>query len=212
MSNFELNTQLHVIPTPAGAFYSAASPKICKTRDLLKNLMRHQKSTPINFENLKAHIPCESDDELLKILYQAQREKWIQGIEEPISIPTDSLEESLPSILSSLTVNGKILLADDYGLSICSVGFSDGAAEEFSALSADIGLLHERHHSIWENHLDLITSAWGVIDAAGNTQFGFWPLYVGEQRFVICIDGLPHLNHPDFVSLIWTLNTRYGQF
>ena len=108
MSDLELDTQLHVIPSPAGAFYSAASPNVCQARDLLKNLMRRPESAPIDIENQKTRIGCESDDELLKIIYQAQRERWIQGLEEPVSIPLNSLEESLPSILSSLTVDGKM--------------------------------------------------------------------------------------------------------
>lgn len=212
MSHFELDTSLYVIPSPAGAYFSAASPEQSKIKNLIIHLMRGRKSVRLDSEKLKKWTSSNSDDNAFKILYQAQKEQWIQGVEDMINLPDQSLENTLPNLLSTLTTTGNVLLADNEGLSVHAVGFSANAAEELAALSADIGLLHERHHSVWQSHLDLSTSAWGVIDAAGNTHLGFWPLYIGQQRFVLCIEGIPRLNSPNLVTLIWLLNNRYQVF
>ena len=55
------------------------------------------------------------------------------------------------------------------------------------------------------------TSAWALVDMAGNSKVGFWPLFVGENRFVIALGGLPALQHPAMVELVWSLVNRYGQ-
>ena len=54
------------------------------------------------------------------------------------------------------------------------------------------------------------SSAWAVVDASGSSKLGFWPIYIGKLRFVLVIQGMPRLNQPDFVKLIWILNLRYS--
>jgi len=45
----------------------------------------------------------------------------------------------------------------------------------------------------------------------GNSQVGFWPIFVGEHRFGLVIGGLPQLNQAALISLVWALMMRYGQ-
>ena len=33
---------------------------------------------------------------------------------------------------------------------------------------------------------------------------------VGDHRFVLALGGLPALNHPALVELVWSLTVRYG--
>ena len=49
-----------------------------------------------------------------------------------------------------------------------------------------------------------------IVDMAGNSRVGFWPLFVGDHRFVLALGGLPALNHPALVELVWSLTVRYG--
>jgi hypothetical protein len=62
---------------------------------------------------------------------------------------------------------------------------------------------------VLEQSLNLSSSAWAIVGAGGNSEVGFWPLYIGSQRFVLIIRGIPHLNRPALVSLIWALTRRY---
>ena len=54
------------------------------------------------------------------------------------------------------------------------------------------------------------TGAWALVDMAGNSRVGFWPLFIGDHRFVLALGGLPALNHPALVELVWSLTFRYG--
>ncbi|MCB1013508.1 MAG: hypothetical protein KDB10_00110, partial [Acidimicrobiales bacterium] len=56
----------------------------------------------------------------------------------------------------------------------------------------------------------LPTSAWALVDGAGNSQVGFWPLHIGEERFVLSVVGIPRLHQQAFTDLIWVLMLRYG--
>ena len=103
------------------------------------------------------------------------------------------------------------MLADRQGFYLGTAGFTHETAEELSALSADLASLHQRHSGLLANNLGIGSGAWGVIDAAGNSQVGFWPLYVGEQRFALVLAGVPRMNQQALVNLIWILNQRYGQ-
>ncbi|PUB88526.1 MAG: hypothetical protein DBP01_11850, partial [gamma proteobacterium symbiont of Ctena orbiculata] len=49
-----------------------------------------------------------------------------------------------------------------------------------------------------------------LADASGNSQLGFWPLHIGQQRFVLVIEDRPCLNQPAFRDLVWTLTLRYS--
>ena len=76
--------------------------------------------------------------------------------------------------------------------------------------SADLASLHERHRRSLKHSLGLSGSAWAMPDAAGHSQLAFWPLHVGEHRFALVTAGVPHLNQPELVDLVWLLHQRYG--
>ena len=44
------------------------------------------------------------------------------------------------------------------------------------------------------NNLGLASHAWAIVDAFGCSQIGFWPIFIGDTRFVIAISGIPHFN------------------
>lgn len=201
---------LYLAPTPAGAYYCVAGSDKSAPRRFLKKLLVADASPLLSTENLQQLMQLESDNEALEMLAHLQKLGWVQGLEAVREAPSGRLEEFLPELLSQLSVSGKALLADEHGFYIASSGFPHETAEELSGLSANIATLHERYQGVLKNNLGEGSSAWGLIDAAGNAQVGFWPIFIGDHRFALVIGGVPRLNQPALTTLVWALNMRYG--
>lgn len=210
MAHYQLNNGLHIAPTPAGAFYSVSSYHKNNYQRLLQSLLQFKESPLLTLQNLQQWEQPGDEDEILERIYFSQNQGWVDGLDKPLKSPQGMLENILPELLPTLSDTGKALIADSEGFSVCTQGFPEETAIKLSALSADIASLHERHQELLQNNLKLETSAWSLVDAAGNSQIGFWPMYIGEQRFVLVISGLPHLNQPTLTNLIWALSNRYG--
>ncbi len=210
MGDMQLQENLHLAPTPAGAFYCCASPEQDPARRLLQSLFRQSESPLLGEINLE-DWSGQSGDDATALLYHMQEQSLVQGLDKAQSCPEGPLEEVLPFLLPALSGDGKALLADDQGFYVASSGFPHEAAEELAALSASLGLLHKRHRSLLNKNLGYQANAWTLGDAAGNSQIGFWPLFVGEQRFSLVIGGLPCFNHRSFTRLVWSLGVRYGE-
>lgn len=210
MSHFQLIENLYIAPTPGGAYYGISSWEQNPTRRLLLQLLKGDSSPALSIDALQEWTGQSDPDEALELLFHAQKIGWVEGHLEAWQAPSGALEEVLPELLPLLSANGKALLADGQGFYLSSQGFPHETAEEVSALSADLASVHERHRRLLNNNLRIRTSAWSLVDAAGNSQMGFWPLYIAEQCFVLVIAGMPRLNQPALKSLIWALVKRYG--
>lgn len=210
MSHFQLVDDLYIAPTPGGAYYGTSSREQNPSRRLLLQLLKGDSSPALSIDALQEWTGQPSPDEALELLYHAQKIGWVEGHKESREAPKGVLEEVLPELLPLLSASGKALLADGQGFYISSQGFAHETAEEISALSADLASMQERHRRLLTNNMRMGTSAWSLVDAAGNSQLGFWPLYVAEQSFVLVISGMPRLNQPALQSLIWALVKRYG--
>ncbi|HHI92377.1 MAG TPA: hypothetical protein ENK04_02515 [Gammaproteobacteria bacterium] len=211
MTDFAIKENLYIYPTPAGAYYAVSSPTDDPAKRLLRALFQFMETPNLSFDDLHLYTGIKDRDEIAALLKRMQSLDWLQGCEEPQSVPPGDFEEILPELLSPLSNRGHVLLADNLGFHISYNGFNYETVEQLSALSADISSLHERHIGLLENNLGLNSSAWAIVDAAGNSQVGFWPLYIGKQRFVLVIGGLPRMNQPILISLIWALNIRFAK-
>jgi hypothetical protein len=210
MSHFQLIENLYIAPTPGGAYYGISGPEENPSRHLLLQLLRGDASPELSIEALQKWTGQTDSDQALELLFHAQKIGWVEGYKERLEAPKGSLEEVLPELLPVLSASSKALLADGQGFYVSSQGFPHETAEELSALSADLASLHDRHRRLLTNNLRMGTSAWALVDAAGNSHIGFWPLYIAEQRFVLVIGGMPRLNQPALKTLIWALVKRYG--
>ena len=210
MAEFELTPNLYVTPSPAGAYYAAFSPEKDPSRDMLFGLMSKDVSVHLGMQTL-CKLTKQDADASLELVYRMQSLHLLQGFDEPQRPPTGPLDQVLPSILGDLAGEGKALLADSQGFYVASHGYHHETAEELSALSADLGILHERHLHLLNRNMSLHSSAWGLIDAGGTSQVGFWPLYIGKQRFVLVLSGMPNMNRPELVDLVWVLSLRYAE-
>ncbi|NOZ54582.1 MAG: hypothetical protein GXP08_15855 [Gammaproteobacteria bacterium] len=211
MTDFAIKENLYIYPTPAGAYYAVSSPTDDPAKKLLCTLFQFTESPRLSIDELHLCTGIKDKNEIATLLKRMQNLGWLQGCETPQSIPPGDFEEVLPELLSPLSDRGNVLLADNLGFHIAYNGFNYETVEQLSALSADISSLHERHLGLLENNLGLNSSAWAIVDAAGNSQVGFWPLYIGKQRFVLVIGGLPRMNQPILISLIWVLNIRFAK-
>ncbi len=210
MSSLKLRENIFLKPTPAGAYYAIAEAADTPPRRLLRNLLGCNQSPEMTEEFLPVLSETKSLDQSLALLHRLHSLHWVQGLNSPLIMSDQSLEDVLPGLLAELAENGKALLADAEGFYLASAGFPHETAEELAALSADMMKLQDRHANLLLKNLHIGSEAWGVVDAAGNSRLGIWPLHIGKHRFALVMTGIPHFNHPNFVRLVWTLTTRYA--
>lgn len=207
MEEIKLHKDSFLLPTPAGAYYAVAEAVETPPRRWLVNLLRCQQTPRLNRESLE--LLGETFSQSLSLLGRIQSLRWVQGLKDPLVVSDKPLEDILPKLLAQLVEDGKALLADHQGFYLATSGFPHETAEELAALSADLLSLQDRHAGLLLGNLNLGSQAWGVIDAAGNSRLGIWPMHIGKHRFALIMTGIPHFNHPDFVHLVWILMTRY---
>jgi hypothetical protein len=210
MSNYSLTEGLYLYPTPAGAYYAASSVESDKPRQFLRQLLKQPQTQALNLENLQQLMGNDDEQKCLELLHHCQKLRWVQGIDSVLEYPSGALEDILPGLLGKISENGKVLLADMQGFYLAAHGFLHEVSEELSALSAEIATVHERRSGLLTHNMGLTSHAWSIVDVFGNSQVGFWPLFIADNRFVISIYGIPHFNQPEFVSLVWALSIRYA--
>jgi len=198
----------YILPTPAGAYYAASANKDDPSRKLLFSLISQDTAQLLNKNQLFLWMKKEQD--ALEMLYRLQQLDWITTYSEKKEAPSGSIQEALPEIIKALSGSERALLSDQEGFYLSTCGFSHETAEELSALSADIASLHARHSGLLHSNLGLSSAAWAIVDASANGHMGFWPLYIGHQRFVLIIAGVPQFNQAAYLDLVWLLNKRYA--
>lgn len=211
MSDYKLIADCYVLPTPAGAYYATSSSKKEPIRRLLILLMIQDHKQSLTIENLQEMLNADNPQDALELLYRAEALGWLQISEEPHAPPEGLLEDIVPGLLAKLagSSSGKALLADEEGFYLATHGFSHETAEEISALSADLASLHQRHEGLLKNNIGTESSAWAIVNAGGDSHLGFWPMFIGKQRFSLIISGQPAFNQSAYMKLVWTLSTRY---
>ncbi len=197
----------YLLASPAGAFYCCAANDNEPARRFLQQIMSRDETPHFDAQTLESLFvdPALQED----ILFHIQKLKWLQGFKQPRKIVPGPFEETLPERLAKLSSDHKALLADDQGFYLAGSGFTHEASEELSALGADLSSLYARHKGILSNNLNIKSNAFALVDAAGFSQLGFWPLHIGELTFNLILSGAPRLNQNAFVELIWILHKRY---
>lgn len=211
MSMYSLADGLFLYPTPVGSYYAISSNEDNKSRKFLKQLLRQPKTPKLTLNTIKTLMDESNDEKALGLLHHCQKIGWVQGVDKEIKCPEGTLEGVLANLLDNMTEKGKVLLADDQGFYLVCNGFPHEVAEELSALGAEIATVHQKRSGLLVHNLGLASHAWAIVDAFGCSQIGFWPIFIGETRFVIALSGIPHFNHPDFVTFIWALSIRYAK-
>jgi len=210
MTSFTLNEDLYINITPLGAYYAVQDKAKNVTRSLLLKLLRLDETPELSSDTISEVSQMESDD-AFNLLHRMQKLGLISGqkiIENP---PEENIESILPDLLAPLSDSQKVLLAEHSGLYLGASGFPHKDAEELAAISSNLSEVYQRHKDLLQGNLGFNQHAWGLIDAAGNSEVGFWPLYIGFNQFTLVVHGMPQLNRPGFKHLIWSLVKRYGK-
>lgn len=205
-----LDSSLFLLPTPAGAFNAASAPADNRLRRFLTALLQNAVTPAATEAGICQWSGIDTPGDALDFFWRIQELGWVQALESPRAAPAGKVETILTRLLPGLTKGGKVLLADAHGFYLCSAGFSHEVAEELSALSADLASLHQRRSNSLNANLGLSGGAWGVLDASGQSQLGFWPMYAGKERFVLAVSGMPTFNRQEMVELAWVLHQRYA--
>jgi len=209
MDHYTLTGEFYLHPTPAGAYYAASRPTRDPARLFLQRLLR-ESETPRLTADLVQDWMSMSQQDALEFIYRLQSSGFVQGLPMHVEVPPDSIEAMLPPLLTQLSDEGKAILADKRGLYLGTAGFAHETAEELAALGGDLASVHERHSRLLHGNMRLRSDGWGMVNAAGYCEVGFWPLYFGNDYFILIVNGMPRFNQEAFTTLVWTLGVRYG--
>ncbi len=197
-------------PTPQGIYYSVTDPSETPQKRLIRDLLLQSGQGPVRYDREGLSPLLEGAEGGAKLLEQLIRSSWLQLLEEPPEIPSKPYEELLKELLAPLG-DRRVLLLEEEGFYLASKGFPHEIAEHLAALGADLLRVYEHHRDLLEPMLKVGTQAWSLVDAAGLSRLGFWPIYLDGRRFGLVVEGVPMLNHPNFVLLVWQLLLRYSQ-
>ena len=210
MSSYILKDNYYVYATPGGAYYATLSAKPEPARRFLQRLFSEQVTPRLTLDLIQEWSGLQGD-EALELAHRMQSLGFIQGLEASMQAPEGRMEDLLSELLEELSDDGKSVLAESQGLYISSSGYPHETAVELAALSSELVDLRDRHAGLVDSNLGLASGAWALVNAAGNSEIGFWPLYYGGVRFTLIAAGRPQFNRGAFISLIWVLGQRYGR-
>ncbi len=210
MANYRLIEGLYLYPTPAGAYYAISSSEANQSRQFLQRLLQQSQSPKLTLANVQQLTQIKEDKRALALLHHCQKQGWIEGLNQAKRLPQGHIDQLLAKFLQKLSRSGQALLADDQGFYLAQIGFADEIVEELSALSAELANLQRRRADRVINQLGMKSYVWSVVNVGDKSQIGFWPIFIGQHRFVMVISGLPHFNQAEFVLLVWMLSIRYA--
>ena len=207
MNQEQNDTPRYFQVTPSGAYYATLNTEPEALRALLLQLLSADTHIPY-ISSLLQKLTGMGEEEAQTLLDKAVQHGFVDLPQNPEPIATGTIEQLLPEYLPQLA-DGRVLLADDQGFCLGQSGFGAGEAEAVGGVAADLVSMHERHQALLGRHLGLDGSSWALVDAVGQSELGFWTLHVGEQKFLLILEGMPHLNRQPFVDLMSVLIRRY---
>lgn len=199
----------YLVPTPAGARFVLGAREPDPRRLVLGALLRGGSSRPMPLAML-AEISAVPDRKALgAILYRLQRDNWLTGDIEPLTVAREPLGEAVPPLLRMLSESGKGVLADDSGLCYAYSGYSRDDADRLAAFSTGLYPLWCLYHGQPEVSTQPETSVWSLVTGRGETRLTVCPVFVGEQLLHLTLAGATNLDSPAFVKLAALLLRRY---
>ncbi len=195
--------------TPIGAYYATNSKQDSPLHRLLRYLLKLSSSPQLDKQALQQFRENADLESALTMVKLASKRQFISLSSEETKVSTVTLETGLPNLFRELSDDGKVLLADDQGFCLGQIGFDDSTSEQLAALSADIAIVQERHQSAL-TAVSEFGNIWGVISPVTKHQLSFWPIFIGDYRFVLVLGQKMSLNQPAFTQLIRLLSVRYA--
>lgn len=199
----------YLLPTSSGCYHCMSSRRDDPASTLIRILLGFSQQPHIQYKTIAEWLKME-EEKIKELLRHMLKIEWLMINEGVEQVQSGKFEDILPDMILPLSSNNKTLLADSQGFYIASAGFPHETAEELSALSADLASLFDRHEGLLQGNLNYGSGNWSIVDAAGFSQLGFWPLHVSNESFYLIVDGVPHFEKPEFMQLGWVLHTRYA--
>lgn len=187
--------------TPAGCYHAIESHDQTSVRELLHRIMATTTSP------LLTDFEGPDNDDILKL-----RKSGLVSLSAPQqSLPEGNLSALLPTVLPALSERERVVLTESrQGLFLDFTGVSHDEAEELAVLAASLRNISEKRTNLLKGKLSITSRAFGIIDPAGNSEIGFWPLYISDNVFTLIVLGIPRFNSTQFCTLVWALIERYG--
>jgi len=190
-----------VTVTPPGCFYAVENNDPTIARQLLQRIM----ATPVS-PALSSFSALDTES-----TYELQKSGFVVLNEQPVSLPEGNLTSLLPHVLPALSERERVVLTESLqGLYLDYCGVNQTEAEELAVMAATFHTMAKKRNALLVDQLSVNSRAFGVMDPAGNSEIGFWPLHISGNVFTLIILGIPRFNSAQFCTLVWTLIERYG--
>ncbi len=197
----EFEREMFVSVTPAGCYYTIEGHDPTVARQVLTRLLCAATTPPLSL------YEGTGREEVMELV----KSGLVELANEPSTLPKGNFSTLLPNLLPALSERGRVVLTESgQGLYIDYAGFEQHEAEELAVLAADLRAMAEKRQQLLENQLNVRSQAFGIVDPAGNSEIGFWPLYIANDVFTLIVLGIPKFNSKEFCTLIWALTERYG--
>jgi len=190
-----------VCVTPAGSYHAVELRQHTEHRQLLHSILGSRQSPAL----------ADYKGGSREILLDLHKAGFITFKGSRVELPDGNLLQLLPRILPSLSESGRAVLTESgQGLYLDYVGVSELEAQELAVMAAALSTLADARGSVMSEQLAIKSRAFGIVDPAGNSEIGFWPLHIADQVFTLIVMGIPRFNTVPFCVLIWALIERYG--
>ncbi|MFK8079673.1 MAG: hypothetical protein AB8B97_05260 [Granulosicoccus sp.] len=190
-----------VTVTPAGCYYAVENNEPTIARQLLRRILGTQISPELS---VFASLDKES-------IFELQKSGFVILSELPVTLPEGNLTSLLPHVLPALSERQEVVLTESLqGLYLDFSGVGKKEAEELAVMAAAFHTMTKTRNSLLVDRLAVNSRAFGVVDPAGNSEIGFWPLHISDNVFTLIILGIPRFNSAQFCTLVWALIERYG--
>lgn len=199
----------YLVPTPVGARFAISAAEPDPRRRVLNALLRGGSSRPMPLAML-AEVSGVNDRKALgAILFNLQRDGWISGEVEPLTVAHEPLGEAVPPLLETLSSTGHGVLADDKGLCYAFAGYARADAERLAAFSSNTYPLLRQYREFPGLVATDQPPAWALLDEATGVQLTILPLFVGGHLFHLSLAGTPREDSPALIKLAALLLRRY---
>ena len=211
MAELSLSGGLFAELTAAGAYYAMTTPATSREHlPFLWNVMREGSTTFFSEAAAQRWTDTPDPKTALEQVWRWQRMGLIRGTSEPMAPETLGMDDVLPALLVRLSSTSKGLIASANGMVMSSVGYRHETAEELAGFAVTFMACQEKAHRLLRNNLRIHTEGLGLIDAAGESDLGFWPMYIMDERWVLTLAGEPRLQDRALLRMVMALDLRYG--
>lgn len=178
-------------------------------RLLMLHILAYANRDRLMSEQLSRYIE-KSGSQLESLMTSLIEDKYLT-LTHSEDVPDQELivsPEMFISQLETLSVNGKVILADAHGLILASSGYSASDAEYIAAIARNLVQISEQAKARIKNHTD--KKLWSTGLSWGSLRALCLSIYVGRRQYILVVGGLPDLEKAEFFNLVGFLVRRYG--